>query len=81
MNAHFVKKIRNASDHKIIGYQISGQNITLDIRYPIGYPRRQFLRVGYIRPDSEKKKPMRKKIVILQQCIRYYSILNIHPHF
>jgi len=30
-----------------IGYRIFEQNVTLDIRYPLGYPRRRFLRVGY----------------------------------
>ncbi|XP_012061732.1 PREDICTED: histone-lysine N-methyltransferase SETMAR-like [Atta cephalotes] len=29
------------------GYRISGQNVTSNIQYPVGYRRRQFLQVGY----------------------------------
>jgi len=40
-------KIKDAPNRKIIGYRIFGQNITSNIWYLIGYPRRQFFRVGY----------------------------------
>jgi len=50
---------------KLSDIRISGQNVTSDFRYPIRYPRRQFLQVGYflksdirhfldIQSDSEK---------------------------
>ena len=56
--------------HRIVklsdtGYRISGQNVSSDIQHSIGYPRRQFLRVGYptgFRENvSSKKKAYREK--------------------
>jgi len=39
----------NRKIYLITGYRISDiQNVTLNIRYPIGYSRRQFLWVGYL---------------------------------
>ena len=69
-------------------YRIFGQNVTLDIGIQSDVREDNFLELDIRHfPDSDqipsvlKKKPIGKKIVILQQCIRYYSIMNMYTYF
>jgi len=74
--------IRDAPDRKITGYRISGQNTTLDIREGNFFELDIFQISKRIpRKCLLKKKTIGKKIVILRQYIRYYSIMNMHTYF
>ena len=66
-----------------IGYQIFGQNVTSDIGIQSDVREGNFLELDIRHfPDSDqipsvlKKKPIGKKIVILQQCI-----MNMYTYF
>jgi len=52
--------------HRIVKLPDTGQNVISDIRYSIGYPRREFLRDGY--PTGFRECLLKKKVYRNKDC-------------